>query len=103
MDYEFHVLRRFKMASASRSRPNILITGTPGTGKSVTGTELAKRTGMNYVNIGDLAKENDLYEGWDDELECHILDEDKVSVKKNNFILFLSSLWSDQIQATANS
>ncbi|KAK3709905.1 hypothetical protein QZH41_020019 [Actinostola sp. cb2023] len=66
------------MASASRSRPNILITGTPGTGKSVTATELAQRTGLNYINVGEFAKENDLYEGWDNDLECHVLDEDKV-------------------------
>ncbi|KXJ10901.1 adenylate kinase isoenzyme 6 [Exaiptasia diaphana] len=66
------------MASASRSRPNILLTGTPGTGKSVTGIELSQRTGLNYINIGEIAKENDLFEGWDDELECHVLDEDKV-------------------------
>lgn len=68
------------MASASRSRPNILLTGTPATGKSVTGTELAQRTGLNYINVGELAKENDLYDGWDNELECHILDEDKVGL-----------------------
>ena len=69
-----------KMASASRDRcrPNILITGTPGTGKTVLGKELAKRTGMNYINIGDLAKENNFYEGWDDEYQCHMLDEDRV-------------------------
>jgi broad-specificity NMP kinase len=85
------------MASASRSRPNILITGTPGTGKSVTGTELAKRTGLSYVNIGELAKENDLYEGWDDELDCHVLHEDKVSV------LFFCTLFVYQSNAACTS
>ena len=67
------------MAAASqRSSPNILVTGTPGTGKTVTASELSKRTGLRYVNIGDLAKENDLYEGWDEEYQCHVLDEDRV-------------------------
>ncbi|XP_032227776.2 adenylate kinase isoenzyme 6-like [Nematostella vectensis] len=66
------------MASARRSRPNILITGTPGTGKSTTGVELANRLGFKYINVGQLAKENDLYDGWDAQYECHVLDEDKV-------------------------
>ena len=59
-------------------RPNILITGTPGTGKTVLGTELAKRAGMNYINVGDLAKENNFYEGWDEVYQCHVLDEERV-------------------------
>lgn len=63
----------------ARCRPNILITGTPGTGKSVLGTELSVRSGMNYINVGELAKENNFYEGWDEERQCHVLDEDRVS------------------------
>lgn len=63
----------------ARCRPNILITGTPGTGKSVLGTELSIRSGMNYINVGELAKENNFYEGWDEERQCHVLDEDRVS------------------------
>ena len=56
------------------------MTGTPGTGKTVLATELAQRTGLHYINIGDLAKENDLYDGWDEQYACHVLDEDKVCV-----------------------
>lgn len=62
-----------------RTRPNILVTGTPGTGKTVLASELAQRTGLTYVNVGDLAKEKDLYEGWDEEFNCHVLDEDRVT------------------------
>ncbi|XP_066272094.1 adenylate kinase isoenzyme 6-like [Branchiostoma lanceolatum] len=62
----------------ARHAPNILITGTPGTGKSILGKELAVRTGLQYVNIGDLAKENNFFEDWDEERECHVLDEDRV-------------------------
>ena len=69
--------RKSKMAS-NRTRPNILVTGTPGTGKTVLANELAQRTGLNYFNIGDLAKEKDLYDGWDEEYSCHVLDEDRV-------------------------
>lgn len=72
-------------AAHGRVRPNILITGTPGTGKTILGMELSKRTGMNFVNIGDMAKENNYYEGWDDERQCHVLNEDGVCV---NLCLF---------------
>lgn len=33
------------------------LTGTPGVGKTTLGKELAQRTGLTYVNIGDLAQE----------------------------------------------
>ncbi|KAM9167668.1 adenylate kinase isoenzyme 6 [Mergus octosetaceus] len=59
-------------------RPNVLLTGTPGVGKSTLGKELASRTGLTYINVGDLAKEGELYEGFDEEYECPILDEDRV-------------------------
>jgi len=65
--------------ASGRTRPNILVTGTPGTGKTVTASTLAERTGLNYINVGELAKEKHLYEGWDDQYECHVLDEDKAS------------------------
>ena len=55
-------------------------TGTPGTGKTTLGRELAERTGLRYVNIGDLAKDGELYEGFDEEYQCPILNEDRVSV-----------------------
>ncbi|GJZ07018.1 adenylate kinase isoenzyme 6 [Tanacetum coccineum] len=62
----------------SRSKPNILITGTPGTGKSTTAAALSEATSFRHINIGDFAKEKDLHEGWDDKLKCHILNEDLV-------------------------
>lgn len=32
-------------------------TGTPGVGKTTLGKELAQRTGLIYINVGDLAQE----------------------------------------------
>ncbi|XP_072956985.1 adenylate kinase isoenzyme 6 homolog [Typha angustifolia] len=61
-----------------RSRPNILVTGTPGTGKTTTSSLLADAAGLRHVNVGDLVKEKELHDGWDDELECHIINEDLV-------------------------
>uniref|UniRef100_A0A2P2I2G8 Adenylate kinase isoenzyme 6 homolog n=1 Tax=Hirondellea gigas TaxID=1518452 RepID=A0A2P2I2G8_9CRUS len=60
------------------TRPNILITGTPGVGKSTLGEEVADLLGMELVNINEMAKEQNLYDGYDDERQCHIIDEDRI-------------------------
>ncbi|XP_060047229.1 adenylate kinase isoenzyme 6 isoform X1 [Erinaceus europaeus] len=51
---------------------------TPGVGKTTLGKELATRSGLKYVNVGDLAREGQLYDGYDEEYDCPILDEDRV-------------------------
>ncbi|CAH3184350.1 unnamed protein product [Porites evermanni] len=66
------------MAFNNRTRPNILVTGTPCTGKSVLANQIAERTGLNHINVGELAKQNNLFEGWDEQYNCHVLDEDRV-------------------------
>lgn len=66
------------MSSTDRSKPNVLITGTPCTGKTTLAAELASRLNFKHLNVGDLAKENNFYDGFDDEFECPVLDEDKV-------------------------
>ncbi|ESP01124.1 hypothetical protein LOTGIDRAFT_207723 [Lottia gigantea] len=66
------------MAGSLPRGPNILITGTPGTGKTTLAQEVAQRTNLKYINIGEVAKENDLYDGFDAEYQCPIMDEDRV-------------------------
>ena len=58
--------------------PNILITGTPGTGKTTLAREVAELVGLKHISISELAKENNFYENYDAELESWELDEDKV-------------------------
>ena len=68
------------MSSATtRRRPNILITGTPGVGKTATATLLAEKAeNICHVSPGDLIKEHKCYEGRDEVLDTNILDEDKL-------------------------
>jgi len=61
-----------------RDLPNILITGTPGTGKTTTSEMAAEATGLTHINVGDLVKAKALHEGLDKEYDTYILDEDKV-------------------------
>ncbi|XP_030526795.1 adenylate kinase isoenzyme 6 homolog [Rhodamnia argentea] len=61
-----------------RKRPNILVTGTPGTGKTTTASSLAEASQVRHVSIGDLVRDKGLHDGWDDELECHVVNEDLV-------------------------
>lgn len=61
-----------------RKRPNILVTGTPGCGKTATASLIAETLGFKHVNVGDLIKQHKCYEGRDDALDTYILDEDKL-------------------------
>lgn len=61
-----------------RELPNILVTGTPGTGKTTTSELIAQATGLEHINVGEFVKSKQLYEGYLEEFDTHILDEDKV-------------------------
>lgn len=49
-----------------------------GTGKSLTASEVCSRTGMRHIDVGLVAKQQNLYDGFDEQYQCPILDEDKV-------------------------
>ena len=59
-------------------KPNILITGTPGCGKSVTTQAAAERLGLEWLDVTDLVKKHECHEGRDESFDTLILDEDKL-------------------------
>lgn len=59
-------------------RPNILITGTPGTGKSTLSAEISTNLGLRHIDLSEFAKERHLLAGHDDTLNCDYLHEDAV-------------------------
>jgi hypothetical protein len=40
----------------SRGAPNILVSGTPGVGKSSLASRLAEKSGLTWINVGEFAK-----------------------------------------------
>lgn len=64
-------------------RPNILITGTPGTGKTTTASLVAAAVNFDHLEVGKLVKERELHDGFDDTFQSFILNDDKV--KMNSF------------------
>ena len=63
-----------------QSAPVIIITGTPGTGKSTHAQLLCNESPipLRHINVGDWVKEKQLYEEYDEEWQSYTVDEDKV-------------------------
>lgn len=66
--------------AASRSSPNIIITGTPGTGKSTHAQLLVQESPitLKHINVGELVKDQGLHEGFDEEWQSYTVDDDKL-------------------------
>ena len=61
-----------------RQSPNIIITGTPGVGKSVHCEQIEQDIGLRHLSINQVAKDRDCYDVFDEERQSWIVDEDKV-------------------------
>lgn len=61
-----------------RSEPNILVTGTPGVGKSLLSRMLSEKTDLTWIDISKLAIEKKCVEEYDEVYQCPILDEYKL-------------------------
>lgn len=64
--------------ATKRAAPNILVTGTPGVGKSTLCEKLSKITGLRWLEISKVAKDNNCLEEYDEVYKCCVLDEDKL-------------------------
>ena len=67
-------------AAPSRSKPNVLITGTPGTGKSSLAERVASAASFTQYDVSAVAKEEKLCAEYDEELDTYVIDEDKASL-----------------------
>ena len=61
-----------------RQHPNILVTGTPGTGKTTHCELIASEASLRHINVGDIVKEHDLHDGYSNEFDAYYVDDDKV-------------------------
>lgn len=61
-----------------RSQPNIIVTGTPGVGKTTHCEILAETTGLRHLSINQIVKDRNCHDGWDETFQSWIVDEDKV-------------------------
>ena len=68
--------------------PNLLVTGTPGTGKSSICSKLLEQLKDRYVllNVGDYAKQHQLLEERDEERDCDVLDEEALIAHLQEYI-----------------
>jgi broad-specificity NMP kinase len=67
-----------------RNLPNIIITGTPGVGKTTTCEQLVSLSSssslglLHHLSINTLAKDRSCHEGFDEDMKTYIVDEDKL-------------------------
>lgn len=66
------------MGPVRRDLPNILVTGTPGVGKSTLCEQVAENTGLEWLEVGKIAKEFQCLEEYDEVYQCPVLDEEKL-------------------------
>ncbi len=62
----------------ARSRPNIIITGTPGVGKTTHCEQLVASLGMSHLSVNQIVKDKQCHDGYDEEYQSWVVDEDKV-------------------------
>ena len=64
----------------------IIVSGTPGTGKTELAKVLAKKINYKYIDVNKLIKENNLSDGYDKKKECEIIDTKKLAKFLVDFI-----------------
>lgn len=64
----------------------IIVSGSPGTGKTTVAKQLAERLDYAYINVNKFIKENGLSDGYDKERECEIVDTNNLNKELIAFI-----------------
>lgn len=64
------------------ARPNILVTGTPGAGKTLFAKQVADNFDFKFLEISRIVQDEGFISGFDATLDCPILDEDRVREKQ---------------------
>ena len=78
--YSFITIPRLLNYKTMRLLPNIIITGTPGVGKTSHCESLVQNDNeLKHLSINKVVKERGCHSGWDEEYKSWIVDEDKVS------------------------
>jgi adenylate kinase len=78
--------RRVPAGAPVQSLPRIIIlTGTPGVGKTVLAKLLAKRTGFRFLSLGDLVKREGLHKGFDRRASSYIINEPAVRKRLEDY------------------
>ncbi|CAG8187743.1 unnamed protein product [Penicillium olsonii] len=72
------VHRTFPQQFIMRTSPNVIITGTPGVGKTVHCEQLAQEIGLKHLSINQVAKDRGCFDEYDEELKTWVVDEDKL-------------------------
>ena len=85
------------MSLDQRLNPNIIITGTPGVGKSNHCALLAEKTGLRHLSISQVVTERHCHEGWDEQSKSYVVDDDKVGCLR--VLEYLSSNTDESLQA----
>lgn len=69
---------------SNKEGPVIVITGTPGTGKSTLAEAIIRKSPVpfKHVNVSLLVKENGLHVGYDEEAQTYDVDEERVGAQK---------------------
>ena len=57
----------------------IVVTGTPGTGKTIVGKKLAKKLKYQYIDVNEIIKTHHLNSHYDKKRQCHVIDIDKLN------------------------
>tara|TARA_Y100000310_G_scaffold317308_1_gene370053 strand:+ start:6240 stop:6725 length:486 start_codon:yes stop_codon:yes gene_type:complete len=58
----------------------IIVTGTPGTGKSTLAKKLAKKLHFHYLDVNEIVRKYDISEGYDEKRKTKIIDVRKLNV-----------------------